>query len=324
MAVADPPIARTRRAAEPTWARTAAASAVAVLAGPAAAAAVLLVVWAMLHAIGVTPSKPVGETALLDTLPGSNAAWDLLGSVVFGGLVVLDAVVRVRCLRAIAGVRLGTAWAVFSVLVAPGGWAWLDDRYEALPIIAVSTGVLTLIVRGFAKPSTVWRPTQRVWVGIGVLAVAGLAGLWVAMGAALVLDAGESSEALIAPQGAYATGAPLPYRSLVNGGQKPDIAIFRVAVNNAGLLPIRVKHVTARVSGGLFRPIVTPSRATLDRGDSSTVSARVRIRSCWPLPSGQVSSVNAIVVTYSVLGVERTERIRPDDPLRVVCPVKQA
>ena len=140
MAVVDRPMARTRRVAQPTWARTIAAATLAVVAGPAAAAAVLLVLWSLLHAAGVTPSQSIGETALLDTLPGSNVLWDILGGAVFAGLVVLDALVRIRCVRAVAAVRLPSGWAVLSVLIAPGGWAWLDDRFEALPIMAASIG----------------------------------------------------------------------------------------------------------------------------------------------------------------------------------------
>ncbi|HVG67373.1 MAG TPA: hypothetical protein VM785_04210, partial [Gaiellales bacterium] len=121
------------------------------MAGPAAAAAVLLVLWSLLHAAGVTPSQSIGETALLDTLPGSNVLWDILGGAVFTGLVVLDALVRIRCVRAVAAVRLPSGWAVLSVLIAPGGWAWLDDRVEALPIMAASIAVMSLIVRAFAR-----------------------------------------------------------------------------------------------------------------------------------------------------------------------------
>jgi hypothetical protein len=323
MAVVDRPVARTRRIAEPTWARTIAAAALAIVAGPAAAAAVLVVIWSLFHAAGVTPSQSIGETALLDTLPGSNVAWDVFGGIFFAGLVVLDALIRIRCVCAVAGVRLATGWAVVSVLIAPGGWAWLDDRYEALPILAVSIAVMALIVRAFARPSTTWRPTRRGWFGIGALAVAGLVGLWVAMGAAMVQANGAASEVRLVPQGVYATHAPLQFKQLVVGRQKPMVAIFRVRVNNAGLLPVHVTGVTPGVSGGLFRPVEVPADARLDRGDSATLTTRARIRSCWPLPSGQVSSVDAVLVTYTVLGVKRTQRIAPDDPLQVVCPVKQ-
>jgi hypothetical protein len=322
--VADRPVARTRRVAQPTWARTLAASGLAVVAGPVAAGAVLLVVWALLHAAGVTPSQSIGETALLDTLPGSNLGWEVLGSLVFAGLVLVDAAVRARCIRGIAGVRLATGWLVLSVLVAPGAWAWLDDRWEALPIFVASTVVLALLIRGFAGPSTAWRPTRRTWLGFGALVLAGLVGLWVAMGAVLVADSGESSEVRIVPQGVYSTDQPLTYHSLVVGNQKPTVAVFRVTVNNAGLFPIRVTSVKPAVSGGLFRALQVPSRAELSRGDSTTLTARARIRSCWPLPSGQVSAVDALLVRYTVLGVSRTERVEPDDPLRVACPVKQA
>ncbi|MFI5050553.1 MAG: hypothetical protein ACHQEA_11890 [Gaiellales bacterium] len=322
MAVVDRPISRTRRVARPTWARTIAAATLAVVVGPAAAAAVLLVVWSLLHAAGVTPSQSIGETALLDTLPGSNVLWDILGGVVFAGLVVLDALVRVRCVRAVAAVRLPSGWAVVSVLVAPGGWAWLDDRLEALPIMAASIGLMSLIIRGFARPSTTWRPTQRGWLAIGGLAAAGLAGLWVTMGAPLVQANGAASEVRIVPQGVYDTDRPLHFKELVFGRQKPMVAIFRVTVNNAGLLPIHVTEVTPDVSGGLFRPVDVPAGADLDRGDSVTLATRARIRSCWPLPSHQISSVDAVLVTYTVLGVERTQRLAPDDPLRVVCPKK--
>jgi hypothetical protein len=34
--------------------------------------------------------------------------------------------------------------------------------------------------------------------------------------------------------------------------------------------------------------------------------------------------VHAVRVTYTVLGVKRTQRLAPDDPLRVVCPKKKA
>ena len=207
------PIARARRVAQPTWGRALAAAALAVLAGPVAAAAVLLIIWSLLHAVGVTPSQSVGETALLDTLPGSNVGWDVLGSLVFagagagrrGGARPLHPGHRRRA--------LGTGWLVLSVLVAPGAWAWLDDRYEALPIMLASAAVLALLIRVFAGPSTTWRPTRRMWLGIGALAVAGLAGLWVAAGAVLVADSGESSEVRIVPQGVYATDQPLPYAS---------------------------------------------------------------------------------------------------------------
>jgi hypothetical protein len=324
MAVADRTIARSRRVAQPTWARTFAASGLAVLAGPVAAAAVLLIIWSLLHAVGVTPSQSLGETALLDTLPGSNIGWEVVGSVVFAALVLVDAAVRARCIRGIVGMRLSTGWLVLSVLVAPGAWAWLDDRREALPILLASTVMLALLIRVFAGPSTAWRPTRRTWLGFGALALAGLAGLWVAMGAALVADSGESSEVRIVPQGVYATDKPLDYHSLVVGNQKPTVAVFRVTVNNAGLFPIHVTSVKPAVSGGLFRPLQVPARGDLSRGASTTLTARARIKSCWPLPSGQLSSVDAVVVRYTVLGVSRTERVEPDDPLRVVCPVKQA
>ena len=182
----------------------------------------LLVLWSLLHAAGVTPSQSIGETALLDTLPGSNVLWDILGGVVFAGLVVLDALVRVRCVRAVAAVRLPSGWAVLSVLVAPGGWAWLDDRLEALPIMAASIAVMSLIIRAFARPSTTWRPTQRGWLAIGGLAVAGLGGLWVAMGAPLVQANGAASEVRIVPQGVYDTDRPLQFKELVFGRAEAD------------------------------------------------------------------------------------------------------
>ena len=324
MAVADRPVTRSRRVAQPTWARTIAAATLAVLAGPAAAASVLLVLWSLLHAAGVTPSQSIGETALLDTLPGSNVFWDILGGVVFAGLVVLDALVRVGCVRAVAAVRLPSGWAVLSVLIAPGGWAWLDDRYEALPIMAASIGVMTLLVRAFARPSTTWRPTQNGWLAILGLAIAGVAGLWVTMGTPLVQASGAASQVRIVPQGVYDTDRPLHFEKLIFGRQKPMVAIFRVTVNNAGLLPIHVTGVTPDVSGGLFRPIDVPADADLARGKSATLTTRARIRSCWPLPSNQVSAVHAVRVTYTVLGVKRTQRLAPDDPLRVVCPKKKA
>ena len=97
-----------------------------------------------------------------------------------------------------------------------------------------------------------------------------------------------------------------------------------MTVNNAGLFPITVTSVKPAVSGGLFRPLQVPASADLSRGDSTTLTARARIRSCWPLPSGQVSSVDAMLVQYTVLGIQRTERVEPDDPLQIVCPEKQA
>src|SRR4029079_8741533 len=57
MAVADRTIARSRRVAQPTWARTFAASGLAVLAGPVAAAAALLIIWSLLHAVGGPPPQ---------------------------------------------------------------------------------------------------------------------------------------------------------------------------------------------------------------------------------------------------------------------------
>ena len=173
-----------------------------------------------------------------------------------------------------------------------------------------SAAVMALLCRAFSGPSTTWRPTRREWLASAAWPSPGWPACGSRPGAVLVADSGESSEVRIVPQGVYDTDQPLP-TSRWCSAQKPMVAIFRVTVNNAGLFPIHVTSSVRPCPAGCSGRVARPRPRRPHRGDSTTLTARARIRSCWPLPSGQVSSVDALLVTLHRARRERTERVEP-------------
>jgi hypothetical protein len=282
-----------------------AAALVAMTAGPLAAGALLVALWAALSLAGVTPSDS-DQRELLGTLPGGSLGWDWFGGAVFALLVGVDALVRVRCLRALAARTFRPSVAILSVLVAPGLWGWLSDA--ALGVLLVSAPVMVGLVSFASRPAKRWRPGRRTVAGAVALLALGAAGGWVASGSGLV--AGK----VIARRGI----GPLTW-----GVRPRAAAVVRVRVTNSGLFPVRLTAVESRTSGALLVPVEAPAHRSIHRDQTVVLSARMRVRPCRRNHAG-ASQLQAVVVHYTVFGIARQQRLVPEDAPALHCPPRDS
>ena len=307
----------------PAWRTYLGGAAAAVVIGPAVSGALLMIAWALLHLLGVLPTREL-DSGIFDTLPGGNAAWGLVDTGVFVSLILVDAVVRQRCFELVTHERVPLGIAVLSVLLAPGLWVWLGSSEERLPVLVWSLAVATVLMRWFADPTPVpWRPSRRQLLATCGLATAAAAAAWVAAGGMFMGGWQEQSQVRFVPTGLYDTDRTLSYRELSWGNAKPTVAIYRIQIVNAGLFPGEVTGARANVSGGLLKPLDADITRVLNRGDTLLVSLRLRVKSCWQAPSGEVSRVESVRLRYDVMGVGRTADVRPSDPLTIACPVRE-
>ena len=280
----------------------------------------LLLAWGLLVALGGRPwieRHPGG----IDTHFGGSW-WALLTVAELVIVWVLCAMTMTRVFALVTGSWMGISAPLVVLLVGgyPFGFprpfvgGWSDSATWSLVLL----GAAVVAFRHMATERRSWRPTLRLGLVAGILAILALAAVPVAISHAALSDpwAGNAGSGFV-----LRPAAPMPmwrFERRLDGHR--DLAV-RIDIRNGSYLPMRIVDVTAQTRGELLTAVRTGvGPMHLAAGQAGVVTVVIHARMCTGGSAPRLSSVGPVRLRYSMLGLTRTAWLPPPATLpAVVC-----